>query len=466
MGTVWLIVFITFSASLANAAPAEHGKIIGVVTDSGGQVFNVKAYGAKGNGTADDTPAFDAAYRAAMTAGGGRIYFPAGSYVLKSPHPIDSQSATRNVSIGCSGPTSTTLLIEGAGFVLHTIHSSPFFQGFVRDCAFNMTGAPAGAAAVTILDTTSWTIEGSVFYDSKTTNRHIGIEMEDREQWCERNQIIDDSFTNLWTGIAFVYTAGDHYNSFGYNFLIGDEFQVPDGGIGVLANGAGVVYSSSWIIRGNFAGPKGTLVYAKAGMAMRFNQFDIRGEGGGSTNLLCADAKSNITFTGEAYAFGTASDQTFACPGTGNVISYARAAGVSNLVMPSSRWPGAFGPLHQYVDRVAVDGGSGTGHVIGSNISAPYVWMYADHPGNEFTIFTAHYPPSPANLDPVSWFDWQGNGVFTGHVQVAGGGGPTWSAGSGAPAGACKNGSLYSNTSGAAGSTFYVCVSGAWKDVK
>jgi hypothetical protein len=41
-------------------------------------------------------------------------------------------------------------------------------------------------------------------------------------------------------------------------------------------------------------------------------------------------------------------------------------------------------------------------------------------------------------------------------------GGATWSVGSGAPTQTCATGSLYSNVSGGAGSTFYVCQSGVW----
>src|SRR5579875_977779 len=46
------------------------------LTDKGGQVFNVKSYGAKGDGATDDTPAFLAAFNAAVVAGGGIVYVP------------------------------------------------------------------------------------------------------------------------------------------------------------------------------------------------------------------------------------------------------------------------------------------------------------------------------------------------------------------------------------------------------
>ena len=56
------------------------------VRDEGGQVFNVKAYGAMGDGIANDSPAFQSAYNAAVSAGGGVVYIPPSSscYLLST----------------------------------------------------------------------------------------------------------------------------------------------------------------------------------------------------------------------------------------------------------------------------------------------------------------------------------------------------------------------------------------------
>ncbi|HEY8998953.1 MAG TPA: glycosyl hydrolase family 28-related protein [Candidatus Saccharimonadales bacterium] len=58
--------------------------------DKGGQVYNVKAYGATGNGTTDDTAAIKAALAAASSnnsvyVGGGTVFVPAGTYKVSSP---------------------------------------------------------------------------------------------------------------------------------------------------------------------------------------------------------------------------------------------------------------------------------------------------------------------------------------------------------------------------------------------
>lgn len=55
------------------------------------QIFNVKVgYDAKGDGINDDTPAIQSCLNAAKTRGGGDIYFPDGTYVIKSIIKIPS----------------------------------------------------------------------------------------------------------------------------------------------------------------------------------------------------------------------------------------------------------------------------------------------------------------------------------------------------------------------------------------
>jgi len=61
--------------------------------DRGGQVFNVKAYGAVGDGVTDDTAAVQAAISAAYAGVGGTIYFPAGTYLLSTALTIPNDGA-------------------------------------------------------------------------------------------------------------------------------------------------------------------------------------------------------------------------------------------------------------------------------------------------------------------------------------------------------------------------------------
>src|SRR5690242_7078238 len=54
-------------------------------------VFNVRAFGALGNDTADDTAAIQKAIDAARDAGGGLVFIPAGTYRVTSPVVLRSQ---------------------------------------------------------------------------------------------------------------------------------------------------------------------------------------------------------------------------------------------------------------------------------------------------------------------------------------------------------------------------------------
>lgn len=430
-------------------------------TDTRAQLFDLETYGAKGDGTTDDTPAFNSALKASLVSG-GKIYFPAGTFVLSDPDAIALQETTKSISIECAGPTSTTLLLKGNGFLLRSNWNAPYLYGYIRDCKFDLTQAPAESVAIHLIDSDGWSLEDDSFVSSPSTQA-TAIELENHKGWCERNYIVRDSFFELKASILFEQDRGDKYNSFAYNVLAFDHFQVPAGGDGVLVDGPSVLYSNYWVLRANMDG-SGNLVHALAGASLRYNYYDIRGEGGGgSAYMLCADARSNISGNGAIYAFGSGNNQGFTCPGAGNINVYAQGTAASNASWPN--WIGTGKAVSVYGDSVSADGAEGAGNVIGANISSPFVWMYFQ-PGNAFVIGDEKYPPSASNFFPVSWFDSAGNGILTGHIQVGGSHGSTWSSGSGSPSGRCANGSLYSNTSGARGSTLYICVSGSWVDVK
>jgi len=63
---------------LASYAPAQTNP---PVTAAGGQVYNVRAFGATGDGKTVDTSAINKAIEAAAAAGGGTVEFPAGTYL-------------------------------------------------------------------------------------------------------------------------------------------------------------------------------------------------------------------------------------------------------------------------------------------------------------------------------------------------------------------------------------------------
>jgi hypothetical protein len=90
-------------------------------TTSGVDWLNVKDYGAKGDGTTDDVDAIDAALTAAKTAGGGVVYFPAGTYLISSAlagaSGVRLAGAHRSVS-QITSTSSPVLDLSGGGHLI------------------------------------------------------------------------------------------------------------------------------------------------------------------------------------------------------------------------------------------------------------------------------------------------------------------------------------------------------------
>jgi hypothetical protein len=81
------------AAALIAASCANPSSTIDLPVTPRSHTFNVRAYGAAGNGFTDDTTAIRKALVAATLAGGGTIYFPVGVYIIdpaSGPFPVSS----------------------------------------------------------------------------------------------------------------------------------------------------------------------------------------------------------------------------------------------------------------------------------------------------------------------------------------------------------------------------------------
>ncbi|HEC03672.1 MAG TPA: hypothetical protein ENI81_09070, partial [Phycisphaerales bacterium] len=81
--------------------------------------YDVKAYGAVGDGVTDDATAIQAAIDAVEAAGGGIVYFPQGTYIIDAVLTIDSDNVTlRGVGntaiLKCKDSTSINLILINA----------------------------------------------------------------------------------------------------------------------------------------------------------------------------------------------------------------------------------------------------------------------------------------------------------------------------------------------------------------
>src|SRR5207244_1484633 len=68
-----------------------------------GSGLNVKAFGAVGDGTADDTAAIQDAIDTAARRGGGSVYLPLGSYRIAAPSSRPSHALQVGVAVALVG---------------------------------------------------------------------------------------------------------------------------------------------------------------------------------------------------------------------------------------------------------------------------------------------------------------------------------------------------------------------------
>ena len=61
--------------------------------------LNVRDFGATGDGTTDDAPAFQKALDALATAGGGTLFVPAGKYAIASTVSKDFSGTASSITI-------------------------------------------------------------------------------------------------------------------------------------------------------------------------------------------------------------------------------------------------------------------------------------------------------------------------------------------------------------------------------
>lgn len=117
--------------------------------------FDVKSFGAKGNDTADDSRAIQAALDAARVAGGGVVFVPAGTYLVAPPKSSGGAPRLNSLTIGSNvwlrgdGPASVLKVKGGIGsyrslFSNHPTAASNVENVVISDLRFDQNCVAGG----------------------------------------------------------------------------------------------------------------------------------------------------------------------------------------------------------------------------------------------------------------------------------------------------------------------------------
>jgi len=201
-----------------------------ILTDKGGQVFNVKAYGAKGNGVTDDTAAFQAADNAAASAGGGTVYVP-----CTTPYYYIASTFTRANKvhfIGC-----------GQGAELATNQPISIIQvlggsGSIENITFQVLNNASANGIEYFADTASIVEESlkNVFIGASTVG-HYGIYMH-------RSPGFEMTAMNFENTDVIGFTTSIYNNT--PNKLVMTNVVAEQGTTGVYNAGGAITYNNFW----------------------------------------------------------------------------------------------------------------------------------------------------------------------------------------------------------------------------
>ena len=230
----------------------QNGTVAQAIIDSGngGQVFNVKAYGAKGDGTTDDTAAIQATINAmpSCTSGAstwnhcGIVFVPVGTYVVSS----EISTTSPKVRIEGSGENVTVIKWTGTTNGAFYFTASPFNAGQSSTHSETVGG---GLFNLSIIDTTqSANTFGVEAYNTIGFNASgVGIEgftgtgavgfLRESSAGTVPNErfVISMELTNNTTGVSMI-SNGTSGATFGYG--IQNYWINPNSGqVGMMLNG-------------------------------------------------------------------------------------------------------------------------------------------------------------------------------------------------------------------------------------
>ncbi len=212
-------------------------------------VFNVKNYGATGNGTSDDTVAIRSAINAAVANGGGIIYFPAGNYAVDN-QPGDTFSnplfpaifniTTSNLVFMGAGASNTTLSGYMPGLKNPVTNWNNTGDSYSKISRFGMFQIDSTNAPISNIQFRSLTINGNAGY---TGNSTVGGNTTTGDGWDMSHKALNMGGHNTISGVLVFNCTIDNWRGeelFGGGNLIGTVDIINDDLYGTNADAVSI----------------------------------------------------------------------------------------------------------------------------------------------------------------------------------------------------------------------------------
>ena len=470
---------ITLTPSGAGAS------VITNLQDKGGQVFNIKAYGAKGDGATNDSPAFQAAYNAAKAKGGGTVFIPpsASCYLLSTA--INMTTA--------SGNASKKIIIEGSslGFGGVATGATDLICANTGGILFDVTGSNKitfkNVAVTSQSGVTTPSLIGLYAARNASNAGAQGISMVD----CYFDMVTHSSGSTYSFGAYLYGSEEDNFirtqltadyplvvsatNDFSQNSAFitnstGAQSETADSFTDMALNGSGL---------GPFAYFHGTWDMRLSGHGENFGAATPYPAGlyGYAIELVGLNATMQIDFRQEgfpAFAYIALSLLNSDIYGTHSPGSSAPTNGIEFGDASGQFTNDTFNVLDNYSSPSAnayydASTGSPTGVLVLDNVSffCGAEANCADIPVGNFvsgglTAYTANVTWSASASNPTPLLNIGGSDILSRFRNVATNTMGTIKSANGAPTGACVTGSLYLRGDGGTSTTLYVCENAAW----
>lgn len=452
------------------SAPLVTGTVF-PVTDQGGQVYNVKAYGAVCDGATDDSSAIQSAVTA-MPSEGGTLFFPSGSCVIGTPISLDKPV---KVELGAGTYTATTtaftvssngVSIVGKGpfaTAIQTTSMSPLItnssaiQGLVIK-GISLTGPTSGSSGSGLIDLDNFNT--SQISDIYMTGGYYGLHVQETwNDWFSGFVILDAIQAGLFLDGSTTNVIQSHF----YNFAIGNGLH--DGLL--MTASSGEVDALTFTNLTTYNNQNIGINLQSANGSNSFFHCETTDERGPEQWYI--GTSSNSFYYVHAERTTATNSYDYVVAGNNNVFFYPRAfRGTPSGIYVTGNSNTFYYPFTSNTGTNAIEVSGQYNHFYSGYLATSPTGILEDT-GANFNVYSDIQMGSVAtpntlvgNYDQLKLV---GSLTFTlpyGSLQLGSTSGPKILISSGAPTGSCTTGSLDLNTSGGTSTTLYVCESSEW----